>query len=185
MWTILLVGLATTLGLSFAWLRRLATDVSLTRRRAAPGWWPGAALEEMWELVNRGALPVLAAEIVDHSTLSHVYGQPGDGGRPQRRHRVAHHRDLPAARPVHPSPPRDVIMSDPFGPTPHPTLHASQSILVYPRVVSLPPLELRGDAGGRARATRKALESDLTVHMCAPGRQATAWPRGLGRHHAP
>ena len=65
-WTILLVGLAVTLGLSFAWLHRLATDVTLTRRQRGAWVVAGDALEEMWELVNRGALPVLAAEIVDH-----------------------------------------------------------------------------------------------------------------------
>ncbi|MGB2771528.1 MAG: DUF58 domain-containing protein [Anaerolineae bacterium] len=168
-WTILLVGLAITLGLSFAWLHRLATDVSLTRRQRGAWVVAGDALEEMWELVNRGALPVLAAEIVDHSTLPAYTANRVMAAGPSaitawRTTAICQQRGLFTLGPW------DVIMSDPFGLftlTQHYAL--TQSILVYPRVVSLPPLELpRGGASGRARATRKALESDLTVASVRP-----------------
>jgi uncharacterized protein (DUF58 family) len=163
-WTILLAGLATALGLSFFWLRRLAMNVNLTRRQRGALVVAGDVLEEEWVLSNAGALPVLAAEIVDRSTLpdyavNRVVAVGGNAAVTWRTHGVCRQRGLFIIGPW------TVAISDPFGFLRlDQTYTVAQSILVYPRVATLPPLQLpRGGASGRARATRKALESEITV----------------------
>ncbi|MBK9234452.1 MAG: hypothetical protein IPO15_27445 [Anaerolineae bacterium] len=152
-WTILLVGLAITLGLSFAWLRRLATDVSLTRRQRGAWVVAGDALEEMWELVNRGALPVLAAEIVDHSTLPAYTANRVMAAGPSaitawHTTAICQQRGLFTLGPGTSSCPIPLACL----PSPNTTRSPNPSWSI--RVVSLPPLELpRGGASGRARAT--------------------------------
>ena len=185
-WTILLAGLATALGLSFFWLRRLAVNVSLTRRQRGALVVAGDVLEEEWTLSNAGALPVLTAEMVDRSTLpdyavNRVVAVGGNAAVAWRTRGICRQRGLFIIGPW------TVAMSDPFGFFRlEQTYAVEQSILVYPRVAILPPLQLpRGGASGRARATRKALESEITVASVrhyAPGDSLRRIAWGVSAH---
>ena len=185
-WTILLAGLATALGLSFFWLRRLAVNVSLTRRQRGALVVAGDVLEEEWTLSNAGALPVLTAEMVDRSTLpdyavNRVVAVGGNAAVTWRTRGICRQRGLFIIGPW------TVAMSDPFGFFRlEQTYAVEQSILVYPRVAILPPLQLpRGGASGRARATRKALESEITVASVrhyAPGDSLRRIAWGVSAH---
>ncbi len=185
-WMILLVGLAAALGVSFWWLQRLASSVSLTRTQRGAWVVAGDVLEEEWTLSNRSIWPVLAAEIVDQSNLpdyaiNRVMAVGGSANTTWRTTGICHQRGLFTLGPCM------VILTDPFGflrlEQRYPAQH---SILVYPRVVSLPPLQLpRGGASGRARATRKALETDLSVagvRHYAPGDSLRHIAWGVSAH---
>lgn len=185
-WMILLAGLATALGLSFFWLRRLAVNVRLLRRQRGALVVAGDILEEEWVLSNASALPVLAAEIVDRSTLpdyavNRVVAVGGHATVIWRTHGVCRQRGLFIIGPW------TVAMSDPLGFFRlDQTYSVEQSILVYPRVAILPPLQLpRGGASGRARATRKALESEISVASVrhyAPGDSLRHIAWGVSAH---
>ncbi|MBK9233854.1 MAG: hypothetical protein IPO15_24185 [Anaerolineae bacterium] len=99
----------------------------------APGCSAGDALEEMRELVNRGALPVLAAEIVDHSTLPAYTANRVMAARPSA---ITAWRTTAIASSVASSPlgPGTSSCPDPFGLFTLTQHYApTQSILVYPR----------------------------------------------------
>lgn len=68
-WVILLVGLGLAVGLSFGWTLQVGRKVSFDRRLLHTWVQVGDRLEEMLTLRNDSTLPVLVAEIEDHSDL--------------------------------------------------------------------------------------------------------------------
>ena len=72
-WMVLLIGLGGLWLISFVWARSLAENLTIIREMRY-GWVQvGDRLEEAFTLTNRSWLPVLWAEVVDHSDLPAVF----------------------------------------------------------------------------------------------------------------
>ncbi len=168
-WRILLVGFGVALGASYIWMRWLASRVTLSRHQRG-GWVvAGDVLDEFWTLDNRCLLPVVWAEVIDHSTLpgyrvNRVVAAGAQGHTSWRSRGVCQQRGLFTIGPW------ETHMGDPFGffevVQHYPVV---RSLLVYPRVMRLPPLELpRGGESGRARTSRRAWDTDVAVSHIRP-----------------
>jgi uncharacterized protein (DUF58 family) len=68
-WMTLIVGLGTTLAVSWVWARQMQKHVSLIREKRYNWTRVGDRLEERFTLYNTGLLPVLWAEVDDQSTV--------------------------------------------------------------------------------------------------------------------
>ena len=152
-WTVLIVALAGLYATGLLWVRTQSVQVSVRRRRvgAESGTpMPGATaalivgdrLHEEFVLANAGQLPVLWAEVRDHSTVpDYPAGRVvacGSQSETKWKTDVVCKR-----RGVFTLGPHTVQLQDPFG------LFAveiraeeEEVILIYPRVVQLPPIQV-------------------------------------------
>lgn len=171
--TYVLAVLAGALGICYYWARQMAEKVTLERERRY-GWAQvGDILEERFTLRNASWLPVLWAEIRDHSTLpgytaSRVTGVDGNAYTRWQAEGECRRRGIFTLGPV------DVRMSDPLGLfTISLRVGEQSSFMVYPVIAALPPLEIpRGAAPGRMRASLRASEatpSVSSVRLYVPG----------------
>jgi uncharacterized protein (DUF58 family) len=172
-WVYLLVGVAGMTLVSYLWARQMRDSVHLTRRTRGTWVTVGDALEELFTLSNSTILPVLWAEVHDGSTVPGYDASQvvacGTQGEYRWLMKGECHR-----RGVYTLGPTEVHTGDPFGlfrvVQRYPE---TETILVYPRVMHLPPLELpRGTASGRARASLRAYDRALlaaTVRNYQPG----------------
>lgn len=157
-WVVLLVALTALYWAAFAWARAQAQAVSLQRRRQGSVLVAGDLLREDFTLVNTGRLPVLWAEFVDASDLpdyapgSVVACPPGGAYRWWKEVACAR-------RGVFRLGPSKLRLGDPFGLFASELVYdRSETLLIYPRVVELPQVDLpRGSAGGAAQRRRPLL----------------------------
>jgi uncharacterized protein (DUF58 family) len=68
-WMTLILGLGTTLAVSWVWARQMQQHISLIREKRYNWTRVGDRLEERFTLYNTGPLPVLWAEVDDQSTV--------------------------------------------------------------------------------------------------------------------
>jgi len=156
-WVAAIVALGLLLGLGYAWARALATRVTC-QRALRHGWVQvGDLLEEVFTLRNDSPWPVLWAEVVDHSNLegyavSRVAAADAHGQVQWTHYGECRRRGLFTLGPW------ALQMSDPFGFFEIVHVYPQvASLLVYPPVVHLPPLNLpKGAAEGRAQARFRA-----------------------------
>lgn len=154
-WTALIVALASLYAIAYAWLRAQAEHIRLERRREGAMLVVGDALQERFRLENHSSLPLHWLEFADRSRLpgynpSQVVSC-GPGGKYQWRSEARCGR-----RGVFRLGPHTLRTGDPFG------LFRleieefdSETLLVYPRVAHIPPLDLpRGNLSGRDRRRR-------------------------------
>lgn len=157
-WVVLLVTLVGLYVSMYLWMRAQVQAVTLERRRQSGLLVAGDLLREDFELRNRGQLPVLWAAFVDHSDLPGY--EPGSvvacpaGGRYHWWRQVEC-----AQRGVFRLGPYELQIGDPLGFFRAEVCYsAGDSLLIYPRVVQLPQIELpRGSAGGTAPRRRPLL----------------------------
>ncbi len=172
-WVYLLVGMVGMVAVSFLWARQMRDAVFFVRHTRGTWVTVGDTLEERFVLRNEAVLPVLWAEVRDFSSVpgydaSQVVACDGQGeyrwitkGECRRRG-------------VYTLGPTEIHMGDPFGlfRVAH-RYPETETILVYPRVMHLPPLELpRGTTSGQARASLRAFDRTLmaaTVRSYQPG----------------
>ncbi len=172
-WVYLLVGVAGMVGASYLWARRMYEAVSLARQTRGTWVSVGDILEERFALRNESFLPVLWAEIRDRSSVPGYDASQVVACDGQNEYRWIIKGEC-RRRGVYTLGPTEVHMGDPFGlfRVVHRYPEAG-TILVYPRVVRLPPLEPpRGLASGQARASLRAAEQALmaaTVRAYQPG----------------
>ena len=166
-WTSALVGLGLTVGLSYMWARTLRDWVGV--QRVSKGAWVvvGDTLTEQFTVYNQGLLPVLWATVCDASDIpgyaidravavgsGSSYAWQTTGTCTQRG--------------VFTLGPWSVAMGDPFGlfdvKITYPEV---RTLLVYPRAMHLPDIQLpRGSAGGNARRTQAThTETMLSSHV--------------------
>ncbi|MGQ9594765.1 MAG: DUF58 domain-containing protein [Anaerolineae bacterium] len=156
----LLLGLGGLLGASYYWARQMQRGVSL-RREMPTGWlFVGDVLEETFHLTNRSWLPVLWAEVVDHSDVpghSARVVQAADG-HGVKKWKV---RGTCTRRGAFRLGPWEVRLGDPFGLFEVMLYYPEEApLMVYPPVVRLPPLTLpRGQAAGRSGLARGGIEA--------------------------
>lgn len=164
-----LAVLAGAVGIGYYWARQLAEHVTLERDRRY-GWAQvGDVLEERFSLHNRAFLPVIWAEVRDHSTLpgytaSRVTGVDGHGTTHWIVEGECRRRGIFTLGPVH------VRMGDPFGFfTIELVVGEETGFVVYPIIAALPPLDPpRGAAPGRVRAAMRSHEATPNVASVRP-----------------
>ncbi|MGC8838057.1 MAG: DUF58 domain-containing protein [Anaerolineae bacterium] len=155
-----LLGLGGLLGACYYWAREMGQKVSL-RREMPTGWlFVGDTLEETFHLTNRSWLPVLWAEVVDHSDVpgySASVVQAADGHE-AKKWRM---RGTCVRRGAFRLGPWEVHLGDPFGLFEVTLRYAEEApLMVYPPVVRLPALTLpRGQATGHSGLLRPGVEA--------------------------
>jgi len=161
-WVVLLVALIGLYGIALFWIRTLAGQVTVQRKRVGTILVAGDALEEAFTLTNSSPLPILWAEIRDESTIPDY--QPGRvvgcGGHSSYRWQskvICHHRGLYRLGP------HEIYLADPLGffsltiSTP-PEVAASETVIIYPRVLRLPTVIVpQGNQRGTNRRRRPLL----------------------------
>lgn len=155
-----LLGLGGLLGASYYWAREMRQKVSL-RREMPTGWlFVGDTLEEIFHLTNRSWLPVLWAEVVDHSDVpgycaSVVQAADGHGSRRWKARGTCTRRGAFRLGPW------EVRLGDPFGLFEVTLRYPEEApLMVYPPVVRLPSLTLPpGQAAGRSGLARPGVEA--------------------------
>ncbi len=172
-WTTIFIGLGLTWLSSYWWVRTLARKLEI-KREMRFGWAQvGDRLEERFTLHNRGIIPALWIEILDHSDIpgyqpSRVTGV-NSGSRIQWRTEV-----ICIQRGLFTLGPTSLECSDPFG-LYKLTLHnkASTSIMVMPPVIPLPEIQVTpGGYSGNAKPRTNAPErtvSAASVREYTPG----------------
>lgn len=154
-WVVVLVTLLCLYAIALLWVRHQALLVTVTRHRTGTLLVAGDELHEEFELRNESVLPVLWAEFLDQSDLPDY--NPGRvigcGGNTSYRW---HAKLICRRRGVYRLGPHRLVLGDPF----HLftlTIHFAEgeTVLIYPRVLHLPPLSLpQGSATGSARRQR-------------------------------
>lgn len=186
-WVAFLLVLSLMLATAYLWALQLRNGVIAHRRLQGSWVLVGDVLRETFVVENRGWLPALWVEIVDHSELPGYHpdwvAAVGDKGRQEYAVETRCER-----RGVFTLGPWELRTGDPlgffsvtreFGDT--------RSILVYPRPMHLPNLNLpRGAAAGPARTSRRTPQftaSAATVRPYVPGDELRRvhWPSSA--HH--
>jgi uncharacterized protein (DUF58 family) len=172
-WSLLFWGLGFTLIIAYYWARQMRDRVTATRVLRRTWVVVGDPLEESFELVNSSFLPVLWAEAVDGSNLpgyqaSRVEAVSGSSMKEWTTSVVCRQRGLFTLGPW------ELRLGDPFGLFTVTHIYPeTRSVLVYPRVVHLPPLQLPlGMATGIARSARRTSDPTLltaSVRDYVPG----------------
>ena len=157
-WVVLLVVLVSLYTASYLWVRKQAQAITFSRRRQGVALVAGDILREDFRLENSGRLPVLWAAFSDESDLPGY--APGSvvacaaGG--------AYHwwKEVECAqRGVFRLGPHRLRLGEPFGLFETEIRYdQTETVLIYPRVVQLPLVDLpRGSAGGTAPRRRPML----------------------------
>jgi uncharacterized protein (DUF58 family) len=154
-WVVFLVALSGFYLVGYLWVRNQAPAISLNRQRVGSLLVAGDLLQEEFELRNRSALPVLWAEFVDHSNVpgynaGRIVACEGEGVYRWRTEVLTKQRGLFRLGP-------DTLRTqDPLGLFSITIVNPNEEIvLIYPRVVHLPPVHLpRGDTQGSDRQRR-------------------------------
>jgi uncharacterized protein (DUF58 family) len=172
-WMILLVSLGGLWLVSYLWAKSLARNLRLTREMRF-GWaHVGDQLEERFTLTNRGLIPALWVEIIDHTTMPDYNASRVTGieGKSQNRW---HTHGLCTRRGVFTLGPTTLTTSDPFG-LYTVSLHQpdASTLTVTPPIVPLPVIEVApgGRAGeGRSRANPfEKTVSSIGIRKYIPG----------------
>jgi uncharacterized protein (DUF58 family) len=155
LWMTLVVVMVAVYGLGAFWVRRLAEGLSLTRQRQGSLLVAGDELQERFILTNQSVIPALWLTVEDGSFLPGYRASrvASCGGRSQEQWVSS---AVCQQRGVFRLGPHTLHTGDPFGLF-RLTLtdERSDNLLVYPRVVYLPPINLpRGESPGRDRRRR-------------------------------
>jgi uncharacterized protein (DUF58 family) len=169
LWVGIMVGLAIVLGISYFWASQLQNGLSA--RRHLRGTWvlAGDVLNETFVVENSSGFPAHWVEVIDHSELPGYYVD-WVASVDAKNHQTHHTEGRCAHRGVFTIGPWELRTGDPLG-----LFRVSveipemRSILVYPRAMVLPDLNLpRGDAPGAARTNRRTLHTTTTVATVRP-----------------
>jgi uncharacterized protein (DUF58 family) len=163
-WLILLVGLGGLWLIAYLWARSLARRLQLTREMRF-GWTQvGDALEERFILANRGWVPALWVEVLDHSTMPdyQVSRATGVGSGESLRW---HTEGVCTRRGLFTLGPTSLRTGDPFG-LYTVSLHYPgwTTLMVVPPIVPLPTIEVAsGGRTGEGRPRADALERTVST----------------------
>ena len=157
-WVVLLIALAGFYIVGYVWVRTQARAVEMTRRRVSAILVAGDLLQEEFELSNRSHLPLLWAEFTDFSTVPNypqgrIAACEGESAYRWRNEVLCQRRGLFRLGP------HRLLWHDPFGLFAVTMVNAREDVvLIYPRVVHLPPVELpRGNSQGGGQQRRPML----------------------------
>ncbi len=168
-WVATLLVFAGVLALAYVWARSLIQGVVWHRQVRQAIMVAGDRVIESFEIENASPFPLLWAEIRDHSdvpgyTASRVEAVDGRG------HKRWETQGTCERRGVFHLGPWEAVTGDPFGIfRVHWTFPVERTVLVYPRIVRLPPITLpRGHMHGQAREWRASLVEDVAAAGVRP-----------------
>ncbi len=172
----------------YLWVRSQVQTVAFDRRRQGAVLVAGDILREEFTLANKGRLPILWAEFVDFSDLPNY--APGSVVAAPVGGSYAWWKEVECARRgVFRLGPHHLRIGDPFG------LFSAEirydryeTLLIYPRVVQLPQVELpRGSAGGSAPRRRPMLgvlpAASVRDYAQGDSMRHIHWPSTAHRSH--
>ncbi len=188
LWMVLLVTLVGIYAIGLIWVRALAVGIGFTRRRRGTLLVVGDVLAEEFVLENASVLPLLWAVFEDSSYLpdytpSQVVGCGGNSSTRWKGDAVCQRRGVFRLGPhrLHSGDPFGLFRLEIDG-------DGEETLLVYPRVVHLPPVDLpRGRSAGRDRR-RRPLMGDLRAPLVRPYAAGDSlrhihWPTTAHRGH--
>jgi len=185
-WVVSIVSLLVPYTLGYVWLRSQVLAVTFTRQRQGTLLVAGDRLREDFALTNRSGLPLQWAAFVDGSDLpgyapgSVIACAPNGDYRWWKEAECAH-------RGIFRLGPHRLEMGDPFGLfqalLDYPDV---EHVLIYPRVVQLPQIDLpRGSASGHAPRRRSLIgqRASASVRDYTPGdsMRLVHWPTSAHR----
>lgn len=168
-WTYLMGGLVALVGLSYLWARDMMAGIQI--ERASQGMWvvAGDQLTERWSLFNGAALPLLWATVRDQSNIpgyriDRAVAAASRASYTWETEGVCSHRGVFTLGPW------SVSCGDPFGlfevKIAFPEV---RTLLVYPRVMRLPEIDLpHGSVGGASRQTRVSHATTILASHVRP-----------------
>mgnify|MGYP000870380153 FL=1 len=186
----LLLGMAGVLLVGYIWVRQLSRGVSLQRKRRY-GWAQvGDLIQERWILHNDAWVPVLWAEIQEHTDMA-GYDASRAIGLGAMSSVTWTTEGTCLQRGVFTLGPLDIVMGDPFGLFTVRLHYAyTDSFVIYPSIVALPDLvEPLGVVRGNSRANLRSIEQTTnasTVRGYVPGDPLNRihWRTTARRSHA-
>lgn len=171
-WMVMLVTIVGVYAIAYAWVREQAQSVYFTRRRTGAILVAGDSLREEFAIINESGLPLLWVAFVDASNLPGYMPGIVVACGPKSDYRWRADAEC-RQRGVFRLGPHTIELGDPFGLFRATQHHAEfESVLIYPRVVQLPEVELpRGGADGhtRRRRTLHGARPAASVRDYAPG----------------
>jgi uncharacterized protein (DUF58 family) len=163
-WQALLVGLGSIWLVAYLWARALRNNLSLMREQRY-GWAQvGDLLEERFTLVNRGWVPALWVEVIDHSTIPGYSVSRATGVEAKARNSWLT-RQTCSRRGVYTLGTTSLRCGDPFG-IYQVTIEdsASSTLLVTPPVLPLPTIEVApGGRSGEGRPSERNAERSISI----------------------
>jgi uncharacterized protein (DUF58 family) len=171
-WVVMLVTILGIYAIGYAWVREQVQSVRFTRRRTGAILVAGDSLREEFVIANGSGLPLLWAAFVDASNLPGY--MPGIVVACGPKNDYRWHTDAECGqRGVFRLGPHTIEFGDPFGLFRATQRHDEfENVLIYPRVVQLPEVELpRGGADGHTRRRRSlhGARPAASVRDYAPG----------------
>lgn len=154
-WVVMLTTIIGVYAIGYAWVREQAQRVHFTRRRSGAILVAGDSLREEFAIANASGLPLLWAAFVDASNLPGYTPGIVVACGPKSDYRWRTDAEC-AQRGVFRLGPHTIELGDPFGLFRAVQRHDEfENVLIYPRVVQLPEVELpRGGADGHTRRRR-------------------------------
>lgn len=168
-WVGVMLALAAMLGMAYLWARQLRDHLHGSRVQRGTWILAGDLLSETFTVENQSSFPALAVEVVDHSDLpgyrpDWVATLDVRGSQSYPRHGRCQRRGVFTLGPW------ELRTGDPLGIFSVRVQYSeTRSILIYPRAMVLPDLQLpRGDAAGAARTHRPSRLYTTTVASVRP-----------------
>ncbi len=157
-WVVILSGVGMLVGLSFLWVYWLSRRVILSRKMLYAWVQVGDQMEEVFTLANFSSLPLLAAEITDHSNLPQ-YDASGVQAVDANQRRQWRQEGVSRRRGVYRLGPTSLRFGDPLGLFKAVSEYSSQrELLVYPPILHDEHVpDLSGGGEGRANSRQRSL----------------------------
>ncbi|MHB0877718.1 MAG: DUF58 domain-containing protein [Anaerolineae bacterium] len=163
-WQYMLTGIFIANVVAAYWVRALRRDITMERRLVWSWAQVGDLLEERFTLTNGSWLPILWAEVVDHSTVPGYSAArvEATGGRSRRTWSV---RAVCRRRGQFRLGPWDLRLGDPLGVFEVTyTFAQTQEVIVFPPIVRVSQLALpRGVATGASRSRVRSNDTTIDV----------------------
>jgi len=157
-WVVFFIALCGFYALGYLWVKNQASAIDLVRRRVGSVLVAGDPLREEFELKNDSILPLLWAEFVDDSTLPDY--QVGRIVACEGRNFYRWHSEVVCKqRGLFRLGPHYLRLQDPLALFTVTIINRKEEVvLIYPRVVQLPPIQMpRGDSQGGDKQRRPML----------------------------
>jgi uncharacterized protein (DUF58 family) len=165
-WSWLLVGMSAILTIAYIWSRQLRDMVIASRELTGTWVVVGDVLRERFLLQNRSVLPILWAEVTDVSEFPGYSANRVEVGISSSSRRGWETKGVCQRRGLFSLGPWELHLGDPFGLFRVVQRYTdTRTLLVYPRVMHLPPLQLpRGTSAGASRARQRSIEPTAVAY---------------------
>lgn len=155
----LLYALGGLVILSYMWTRNAARSLDLRRRLRGHQITVGDEVQEDFELINTGRLPILLVEVDDHSELPGYQASVAESLGPRQRKRWIS-RGVASRRGLYGLGPTDLRIGDPFG-----IFASERRIDIRNTIVVYPPISIMADVEIPAGSMVGTSRSSIRTHQ--------------------